>query len=116
MKLSLLANDVSAYICIRVVYYTTINQTNKQAISIVCSIKIVCKCNWCNDIEFFHFLDLKYLFLVGGFAESPMLQHFVRQEFGDILKVIIPQGVGLSILKGEKINNMKLETLVWEWN
>lgn len=44
--------------------------------------------------------DLKYLFLVGGFAESPMLQHFVRQEFGDILKVIIPQGVGLSILKG----------------
>lgn len=44
--------------------------------------------------------NLKYLFLVGGFAESPMLQHFVREEFGDILKVIIPQGVGLSILKG----------------
>ncbi|XP_052821671.1 heat shock 70 kDa protein 12A isoform X2 [Octopus bimaculoides] len=44
--------------------------------------------------------DLKYLFLVGGFAESHMLQHFIRREFGDILKVIIPQGVGMSILKG----------------
>ncbi|XP_013413356.1 heat shock 70 kDa protein 12A isoform X2 [Lingula anatina] len=44
--------------------------------------------------------DVKYLFLVGGFAESPMLQQDIRREFGHLLKVIIPQEVGLTILKG----------------
>ncbi|XP_061180515.1 heat shock 70 kDa protein 12A-like [Saccostrea echinata] len=44
--------------------------------------------------------DLKYMFLVGGFAESAILQDGIRKEFGSLLKVIIPQGVGLTILKG----------------
>ncbi|CAF2048753.1 unnamed protein product [Rotaria magnacalcarata] len=43
---------------------------------------------------------IQYLFLVGGFAESPILQHEVRRAFSSILKVIIPQDVSLSILKG----------------
>jgi hypothetical protein len=30
-------------------------------------------------------------FLVGGFSESAVLQEAIREEFGDILKVIIPQ-------------------------
>ncbi|XP_067935317.1 heat shock 70 kDa protein 12A-like isoform X2 [Watersipora subatra] len=44
--------------------------------------------------------DIRYLFLVGGFAESPLLQMEVRKEFDKMLRVIIPQDVGLSILKG----------------
>ncbi|XP_029450066.1 heat shock 70 kDa protein 12B isoform X1 [Rhinatrema bivittatum] len=43
---------------------------------------------------------IKFLFLVGGFAESPMLQHAVQTAFGNICRVIIPQDVGLTILKG----------------
>jgi hypothetical protein len=44
--------------------------------------------------------DLKYLFLVGGFAESAIVQNEIRQEFGNIIQVIIPQGVAMTILKG----------------
>ncbi|KAK3094819.1 hypothetical protein FSP39_006636 [Pinctada imbricata] len=47
-----------------------------------------------------HTRGLKYLFLVGGFAESRILQHEIRKEFSSLLKVIIPQGTGLTILKG----------------
>ncbi|CAF1325329.1 unnamed protein product [Adineta steineri] len=43
---------------------------------------------------------IHYLFLVGGFAESPILQHEIRRAFSSILKVIIPQDVSLTILKG----------------
>ncbi|KAM9331512.1 heat shock 70 kDa protein 12B [Gastrophryne carolinensis] len=43
---------------------------------------------------------IKYLFLVGGFAESPMLQNAVQNAFSEICRVIIPQDVGLTILKG----------------
>ncbi|GFR72037.1 heat shock 70 kDa protein 12A [Elysia marginata] len=43
---------------------------------------------------------LKYLFLVGGFAESPILQYEMRQEFGHLIKLLIPQEVSLAILKG----------------
>ncbi|XP_072263087.1 heat shock 70 kDa protein 12B [Pyxicephalus adspersus] len=43
---------------------------------------------------------IKYLFLVGGFAESPMLQNAVQSAFSEICRVIIPQDVGLTILKG----------------
>ncbi|XP_064630076.1 heat shock 70 kDa protein 12A-like isoform X2 [Lineus longissimus] len=42
----------------------------------------------------------QYVFLVGGFAESPILQHALRKEFGHIVKLIIPQDMGLTILKG----------------
>ena len=44
---------------------------------------------------------LSYLFLVGGFAESSMLQHELRQDFGHILRIIIPQGVGTITVKGK---------------
>ena len=40
---------------------------------------------------------------MGGFAESPLLQLEIRKEFNKMLKVIIPQDVGLSILKGELV-------------
>lgn len=43
---------------------------------------------------------VQFLFLVGGFAESPLLQAAVRDAFSSKLKVIIPQDVGLTILKG----------------
>ncbi|KAM6076858.1 heat shock 70 kDa protein 12B [Chlamydotis macqueenii] len=43
---------------------------------------------------------VKFLFLVGGFAESAMLQHAVQAAFGPACRVIIPQDVGLTILKG----------------
>ncbi|XP_065490183.1 heat shock 70 kDa protein 12B [Caloenas nicobarica] len=43
---------------------------------------------------------IKFLFLVGGFAESPMLQHAIQAAFGPACRVIVPQDVGLTILKG----------------
>ncbi|XP_009882394.1 PREDICTED: heat shock 70 kDa protein 12B [Charadrius vociferus] len=43
---------------------------------------------------------IKFLFLVGGFAESAMLQRAVQAAFGSTCRVIIPQDVGLTILKG----------------
>ncbi|XP_078668932.1 heat shock 70 kDa protein 12A-like [Branchiostoma floridae x Branchiostoma belcheri] len=43
---------------------------------------------------------IKYLFLVGGFSESPLLQHELRAAVGQSVRVMIPQDVGLSILKG----------------
>ncbi len=48
----------------------------------------------------FLYLGIQYLFLVGGFAESPILQYEIRRAFSSILKVIIPQDVSLTILKG----------------
>ena len=47
--------------------------------------------------------DLKYMFLVGGFAESPILQREVRHAFGAKLKVLIPQDVALTVLKGLRL-------------
>ncbi|NXM47999.1 HS12A protein, partial [Gymnorhina tibicen] len=44
--------------------------------------------------------SVKFLFLVGGFAESPLLQQAVQSAFGSRCRVIIPQDVGLTILKG----------------
>ncbi|XP_023335807.1 heat shock 70 kDa protein 12A [Eurytemora carolleeae] len=43
---------------------------------------------------------LTHLFLVGGFAESSLLQEEIRHAFRGRLKVIIPQGVGLAVLRG----------------
>jgi len=43
---------------------------------------------------------LEYLFLVGGFAESPILQFEIRREFENRMKIVIPQEVSLTILKG----------------
>ena len=44
--------------------------------------------------------SVKFLFLVGGFAESPLLQTEIRRAFSSEVRVIIPQDVGLTILKG----------------
>ncbi|XP_074089674.1 heat shock 70 kDa protein 12A isoform X3 [Macrotis lagotis] len=44
--------------------------------------------------------DVKFLFLVGGFAEAPLLQQAVQAAFGNKCRIIIPQDVGLTILKG----------------
>ena len=52
-------------------------------------------------------LGIQYLFLVGGFAESPLLQHEIRRAFSSILKVIIPQDVSLTILKGTHMMKKK---------
>ncbi|KAG9345806.1 hypothetical protein JZ751_008951 [Albula glossodonta] len=43
---------------------------------------------------------VRFLFLVGGFAESPMLQQAVQAALGRSCRIIIPQDVGLTILKG----------------
>ncbi|XP_023224233.1 heat shock 70 kDa protein 12A-like [Centruroides sculpturatus] len=43
---------------------------------------------------------IAYLFLVGGFAESQVLQYAIRGAFSHKLKVVIPQGVSLAILRG----------------
>lgn len=45
-------------------------------------------------------MPIKYLFLVGGFAESPTLQESIQKAFQHKVKVIIPQNVSLTILKG----------------
>ena len=45
-------------------------------------------------------MPIKYLFLVGGFAESPTLQGAIQKAFQHKLKVVIPQNVSLTILKG----------------
>ncbi|GAA6228233.1 heat shock 70 kDa protein 12B [Lates japonicus] len=43
---------------------------------------------------------VRFLFLVGGFAESPMLQKAVQKAMGRTCRIIIPHDVGLTILKG----------------
>ncbi|GLH08106.1 Heat shock 70 kDa protein 12A, partial [Gryllus bimaculatus] len=43
---------------------------------------------------------IQYLFLVGGFAESQLLQHEVRTAFSTRVRVVIPQGVALTTLRG----------------
>lgn len=43
---------------------------------------------------------ISHLFLVGGFAESPLLQQQLRNAVGDRVHVIIPNDVSLTILKG----------------
>ncbi|XP_023659305.1 heat shock 70 kDa protein 12A isoform X2 [Paramormyrops kingsleyae] len=44
--------------------------------------------------------NIKFLFLVGGFAESPLLQHAVQNMLQGRCRIIIPHDVGLTILKG----------------
>ena len=43
---------------------------------------------------------VEFLFLVGGFAESPLLQYAIREALESRVRVIIPNDVGLAILKG----------------
>nr|XP_057913268.1 heat shock 70 kDa protein 12A isoform X3 [Doryrhamphus excisus] len=44
--------------------------------------------------------NIKFLFLVGGFAESPLLQQAVQNMLHGRSRIIIPHDVGLTILKG----------------
>lgn len=44
--------------------------------------------------------DVRFVFLVGGFAESAMLQKAVQRALGRSCRIIIPHDVGLTILKG----------------
>jgi hypothetical protein len=44
--------------------------------------------------------SINYLFLVGGFAESPVLQQSIQETFGSQMKVVIPHDPSLTILKG----------------
>jgi hypothetical protein len=44
--------------------------------------------------------NIKFLFLVGGFAESPLLQQAVQVMLQGRSRIIIPHDVGLTILKG----------------
>uniref|UniRef100_A0A672R412 Heat shock 70 kDa protein 12A-like n=1 Tax=Sinocyclocheilus grahami TaxID=75366 RepID=A0A672R412_SINGR len=44
--------------------------------------------------------DIRFLFLVGGFAESPLLQQAVQKMLQGRSRIIIPHDVGLTILKG----------------
>ncbi|XP_051937029.1 heat shock 70 kDa protein 12A isoform X7 [Hippocampus zosterae] len=44
--------------------------------------------------------DIKFLFLVGGFAESALLQQAVQNMLEGRSRIIIPHDVGLTILKG----------------
>ncbi|XP_061084904.1 heat shock 70 kDa protein 12A isoform X2 [Conger conger] len=44
--------------------------------------------------------NIKFLFLVGGFAESPLLQQAIQTMLQGRSRIIIPHDVGLTILKG----------------
>ncbi|XP_075247545.1 heat shock 70 kDa protein 12A-like [Convolutriloba macropyga] len=44
--------------------------------------------------------SVDYMFLVGGFAESPVLQKHLRDTYKDKIQLIIPQGTSLCVLKG----------------
>ncbi|KAK9508986.1 hypothetical protein O3M35_006410 [Rhynocoris fuscipes] len=43
---------------------------------------------------------ISYLFLVGGFSESQILQEAIKDHFSNRVHIIIPQAVSLSVLKG----------------
>ncbi|XP_054721285.1 uncharacterized protein LOC129231062 [Uloborus diversus] len=45
-------------------------------------------------------IHIDHIFLVGGFAESLILQKEIKNSFSSKVKVVIPQGVSLAILKG----------------
>ena len=54
----------------------------------------------CSILQIPDLANIEHLFLVGGFAESPLLQRAIRDEFKDRVRVVIPHDVGLTILKG----------------
>ena len=42
----------------------------------------------------------KYMFMVGGFSQSTILQSEMRSRFGHLLKVLVPDDPALAIMKG----------------
>ena len=59
-----------------------------------------------NDYTGNNSLSLKHLFLVGGFAESPILQESIRKEFGRMMHVVIPQVIyrNLNVTQNNLLN------------
>ena len=68
------------------------------------------KLNWITlpqlNINTFPFPGVKHIFLVGGFAESPMLQQEIRKNFAHQARILIPTDVSLTILKGEQFKKL----------
>lgn len=60
---------------------------------------------------------VRFLFLVGGFAESPMLQKAVQRSLGRKCRIIIPHNVGLTILKGAVLFGLDptVVSVIWEY-
>lgn len=56
------------------------------------------------NVYYFPFAGVRHIFLVGGFAESPMLQQEIRKNFAHQARILIPTDVSLTILKGEQFN------------
>ena len=44
--------------------------------------------------------NLKYIFLVGGFAESVRLQSSIKNSFSDRVTVLVPEDASLAVVKG----------------
>lgn len=44
--------------------------------------------------------DLKYIFLVGGFAESSRLQDSMKSQFGERATVLVPEEASLAVVRG----------------
>lgn len=43
---------------------------------------------------------VKYVFLVGGFADSAILQERIKNHFGDTLRILVPQYASLAVVQG----------------
>eukprot|EP00058_Branchiostoma_floridae_P028057 XP_002613548.1 hypothetical protein BRAFLDRAFT_71812 [Branchiostoma floridae] len=44
--------------------------------------------------------DVPYFFLVGGFSESPLLQHAFKKRFSNHVRVLVPNDASLAVVKG----------------
>ena len=53
---------------------------------------------------------LDKMIMVGGFSESPILQHLIRENFKD-MRIIIPPEAGLAVLKGAVIYGHEPKTI-----
>lgn len=54
--------------------------------------------------------DTNNIIMVGGFSESPILQHMIKQSFPN-MRVIIPPEAGLAVLKGAVLYGHKPATI-----
>ena len=43
---------------------------------------------------------VKYVFLVGGFADSPLLQERIKDHFGHSYRIMVPQNASLAVVQG----------------
>ncbi|XP_006823582.1 heat shock 70 kDa protein 12A-like isoform X2 [Saccoglossus kowalevskii] len=54
---------------------------------------------------------VQYIFLVGGFSESPLLQLAVRKKFENRARILIPENAGLSVMKGAVMFGLKPDVI-----